>query len=366
MKIKKLCEANEIKYKGYTIVFTKHGECSVIDPHGKHLRGNMIDSEAREFIDSEVNDTNESLSELATHCVYFSMDGGKTQQIEFEGTEDECQDYVAKQEADNEFGDEAPERFVKRINESTEDTFKVGDKVFVTVAKKNGVVKKVNGEYIDVETDDGKNPVRIDTYYSNEVKKLDESETITEGVQPADEWYLKVRPEDLEGAEELKGLFIDDVIKDKGNLEKYNFSDRVKSILDKEFERYSPMVTDESLTESIDTVVEEGPKEGAEFGLASLLNTAIQEELKTVDTYNSLAITARAEGYEDIAKMIDEINTEENKHIGQLQEALKSVSPNAIAIEDGTAEGQEQMSNAIMIDDDLSDEELGMALFKLR
>lgn len=54
----------------------------------------------------------------ATHCVYFSMDGGKTQEIEFEGTEDECQDYIEKQEAENEFGDEAPERFVKRINEA--------------------------------------------------------------------------------------------------------------------------------------------------------------------------------------------------------------------------------------------------------
>lgn len=58
------------------------------------------------------------VNESATHCVYFSMDGGKTQEIEFEGTEDECQDYIEKQEADNEFGNEAPERFVKRINEA--------------------------------------------------------------------------------------------------------------------------------------------------------------------------------------------------------------------------------------------------------
>jgi hypothetical protein len=64
---------------------------------------------------------NESINESkATHCVYFSLDGGKTQEIEFEGTEDECQDYIAKQEADNEFGDEAPERFVKRLSESSE------------------------------------------------------------------------------------------------------------------------------------------------------------------------------------------------------------------------------------------------------
>lgn len=60
----------------------------------------------------------------------------------------------------------------------TNESLKVGDKVFVTVNKKNGVVKKVNGDYIDVETDDGKYPVRIDTYYANEVKKLDESTSV--------------------------------------------------------------------------------------------------------------------------------------------------------------------------------------------
>lgn len=99
------------------------------------------------------------------------------------------------------------------------------------------------------------------------------------------------------------------------------------------------------IEEDLDTIPEEGPVEGPEAGLASFINGAIQDELKTVDMYNSLAITARSEGFEDIAMMIDEINTEENKHIGQLQEALKTISPNAGAIEDGKAEGEEQLSN---------------------
>ena len=43
---------NEYNYKGYTIVFANNGECSVIDSQGKHLRGNMVDAEAREFVDS--------------------------------------------------------------------------------------------------------------------------------------------------------------------------------------------------------------------------------------------------------------------------------------------------------------------------
>lgn len=43
---------NYYEYKGYTITFANNGECSVISPEGKHLRGNMADAEAREFIDS--------------------------------------------------------------------------------------------------------------------------------------------------------------------------------------------------------------------------------------------------------------------------------------------------------------------------
>lgn len=123
----------------------------------------------------------------------------------------------------------------------------------------------------------------------------------------------------------------------------------------------------EKLSESLEDISVEtmdGPKEGPEMGIASMLNTAIQDELKTIDFYNSVSVTALSEGFEDIAKLIDEINTEENKHVGQLQEALKLVSPNANAIEDGMAEGEEQLSNPEVANneleedlDDLSDEE---------
>ena len=53
-----------------------------------------------------------------THQVYFTQDG--IDQVEFEGTEDECNKYISdiQSEQDDEFGDEAPERFVRRINES--------------------------------------------------------------------------------------------------------------------------------------------------------------------------------------------------------------------------------------------------------
>jgi rubrerythrin len=91
-----------------------------------------------------------------------------------------------------------------------------------------------------------------------------------------------------------------------------------------------------------------GPTIGPGAGLASLIIDSINGEWDTINEYNSIAITARDAGYEDIAKVLEEINTEENKHVGQLQEILKLISPNAEAIEQGKEEATSQ------IDDDVS------------
>lgn len=109
---------------------------------------------------------------------------------------------------------------------------------------------------------------------------------------------------------------------------------------------------DESLTEDVDTEIKASPEEGPKFGLSSLLNDAIQEEFKTIDTYNSLAVTARDEGFEDIAVVVDEINTEENKHVGQLQALLKTIAPNAAAIDEGDIEAGKQLNVTESFDDE--------------
>lgn len=102
----------------------------------------------------------------------------------------------------------------------------------------------------------------------------------------------------------------------------------------------------ESLKEDLEVEVKPAPEMGPEFGLASMINNAIQDEWKTIDMYNSLSVTAIAEGYEDIASVIDDINTEESKHVGQLQAALKTISPNAEAINAGEQEGETQLGSA--------------------
>ena len=102
------------------------------------------------------------------------------------------------------------------------------------------------------------------------------------------------------------------------------------------------------LLKESDTIALSGPPVGPEAGLTALLIDAINGEWETINMYNTLAINAREEGYHEIASIIDELNTEENKHVGQLQQALKLLSPNAEAIDKGEQEAVEQ------IDDDTS------------
>ena len=116
------------------------------------------------------------------------------------------------------------------------------------------------------------------------------------------------------------------------------------SKLDRQIEAYKQELSiNESLKEDIEMDSLEAPKQGPEFGLSDLLNNAIKSEFDAISIYNELSIAAESEGYDDIVNIIADIATEENKHVGQLQEALKLVAPQAQAIEIGYKEGQEQI-----------------------
>lgn len=93
----------------------------------------------------------------------------------------------------------------------------------------------------------------------------------------------------------------------------------------------------------VEEVKPTGPSYGPDAGLSEMIINAINDEWETISVYNSLAITAREEGREDIARVIDDINQEENKHVGQLQEVLKLLSPVTNEIESGEEEGKEQL-----------------------
>jgi hypothetical protein len=154
---------------------------------------------------------------------------------------------------------------------------------------------------------------------------------------------LEITVVDEEGTEFTTTTKIDmRTISKPRDLEKY--MGNVVYDLQQQVKEYEGFLN-EDVADDIDTPPMMGPEEGPKYGISSLINQAIQDELKTIDEYNSLALNARSEGFEDIAKVIDEINTEENKHVGQLQEILKIVSPNAEAIDDGEDEGEEQLED---------------------
>lgn len=90
-----------------------------------------------------------------------------------------------------------------------------------------------------------------------------------------------------------------------------------------------------------------GPQPGPDTGVADLLIAAINDEWEAIRTYNSLVASLSAETtnnpqFADMINVINDINAEENKHVGQLQEILKAISPNAHMINQGEIEGKQQ------------------------
>ena len=106
---------------------------------------------------------------------------------------------------------------------------------------------------------------------------------------------------------------------------------------------------DESLTDASPI------KAGAEIGMANVISDLIKDEYEAIDGYNSAIATAQVEGFEDAVRVLTEIQAEENIHIGQLQEVMKLFDPNAGKVEDGQAEGAEQIANPIDTDNGLED-----------
>lgn len=99
-----------------------------------------------------------------------------------------------------------------------------------------------------------------------------------------------------------------------------------------------------------------GPETSSETGISNMLITAINGEWDTINLYNSIVETLRAEAedtnndYSDMINVINDILSEENKHIGQLQECLKKISPNTQDIEKGSEEGLMQLDESYFDD----------------
>lgn len=104
----------------------------------------------------------------------------------------------------------------------------------------------------------------------------------------------------------------------------------------------------ESLDESLGEVTDAQPiEDGACVGMASVISDLIKDEYEAIDGYNSAIATAEAEGFGDMVNVLTEIQAEENLHIGQLQAIMNTLDPNSHLVDDGQAEGVEQLSNPL-------------------
>jgi rubrerythrin len=107
---------------------------------------------------------------------------------------------------------------------------------------------------------------------------------------------------------------------------------------------------DKSVNESFEdehlgTSAEETPEPGPEAGIASIVNKLIIDEWEAIQGYNDAIVAAETEGYSDIANVLRDIANEENLHVGQLEQVMQQLSPNAESINQGEVEAEGQLDN---------------------
>lgn len=104
-------------------------------------------------------------------------------------------------------------------------------------------------------------------------------------------------------------------------------------------------VPDTAVVIDVDDTVDEGPEVGVATGIADMVLRLINAENDTITDYNSARTTlAQDPTYAEFIEVIDDIEAEELKHVGQLQTLLKRLSPNASNIEAGEEEAEGQLT----------------------
>lgn len=97
----------------------------------------------------------------------------------------------------------------------------------------------------------------------------------------------------------------------------------------------------------------QGPRAGESTGIADTIISLINDEWEAIQGYNNFMDMLRGvmantdvQNIDKMLPVISDIVNEENKHVGQLQELLKIISPNANSIEQGAHEGATQIANS--------------------
>jgi hypothetical protein len=90
-------------------------------------------------------------------------------------------------------------------------------------------------------------------------------------------------------------------------------------------------------------IIPDSVEPGPAAGLATELNKLIRDEWEAIQGYNDAIVMAELEGFHDVAKVFKDIVNEENVHVGQLEQCMKLVSPNADSIVHGEIEAEGQL-----------------------
>lgn len=130
-------------------------------------------------------------------------------------------------------------------------------------------------------------------------------------------------------------------------------------------DEYNSLMEKDSITEEVDITVDgeefapeneeikPSPETDAAMGIATTLNSLIRDEWEAIDGYNSSISTYRAMkedsetsgsiDFDALIKILEDIAQEEMNHVGMLQKAMETVSPNAEEIKGGEEEAEETL-----------------------
>lgn len=134
-------------------------------------------------------------------------------------------------------------------------------------------------------------------------------------------------------------------------LDESLFDDELDSFLTKDQE-FSLEDVDDDFSEYVNEHTAEevlpGPEAGADTGVAQEIIALINDEWEAIQGYNNAIASLRSAVemnpfYADAVKVLEDISAEENTHVGQLQEVLRRISPNAQEIQKGAAEAKSQL-----------------------
>lgn len=85
--------------------------------------------------------------------------------------------------------------------------------------------------------------------------------------------------------------------------------------------------------------------EGTDSTISNMLIELINGEWNTIADYNNFVNACKQSGNTDLISIIEDIANEEANHVGMLQTALKTLSPNTETIEDGQEEAQKDLQD---------------------